>query len=158
MYEFLSRKGTAIGFGVGFLLVALFLISAFAGISNFNAIPENDPSRFNTNIFNIGLYAAIALTIIAIVVAVVFGLLQIATNFRDSKKGLIGFAILAILAIIFYNTATVETTGPVAKAAADFGVGPNIQKVVSAGIGICAVLSIGLVLSIVISEVRNLFK
>ena len=58
-------------------------------IDTFN--PETDK---DSNIFNFGLYAAIALSIIGVIAWFAFGLFHMATNIKAATKGIIGFAAL----------------------------------------------------------------
>ena len=55
MYNFLSRYGQLIAFGLGALLTVIFLATAFSSAEEFNALSES--KQMETSIFNFGLYS-----------------------------------------------------------------------------------------------------
>ena len=59
MYKFLSKRGQLIGFGLGVLVVAIFLLTAVP-----NA-PEVE-KEYSTTAFDVGLYLTIGLIIVAV--------------------------------------------------------------------------------------------
>lgn len=115
MYKFLSKNGQALGFGLGALICILFLISWLSGSASMYAMPEEE--QYKTNIFDVGFYGVIFLLILIIAALVIFGVIQVASNFRSSAKSLIGVAVLVGIFLISYATAGAETTGMVADAA-----------------------------------------
>ena len=54
---------------------------------------------------NAGIYIAMVLLVVAIAVSLLFPIFNMLTNFEESKKALIGFAGLAVLALIGYALA-----------------------------------------------------
>ena len=86
MYKFLTKNGQAIAFGLGVVIVLLFLISVVPNISTFSDQPKE--VQYETGIFNLGLQGAIALAVLAAVAMVGFGLFHVATNFKGSLKEL----------------------------------------------------------------------
>ena len=79
MYNFLVKRGQAVAFGLGILIVLIFLIGT-AGADGAIAASnyKDDPSGLNavTN-FNAGLYGAMVLLVIATAAALFFGLTQV---------------------------------------------------------------------------------
>ncbi len=156
MYQFLVKRGQTIGFLLGVVVVVLFLATALNGISTW------DSSDTTTDRFNIGLGGAVALTLIAAAAMVLFGLFNIATNLKSSLKGLIGFAVLVVIALIAYSTANGDITNeirPIQETAAKTGgVDGGSLKFIGGAIS-TAVILIGIAfLAFILAEVRNLFR
>ncbi len=157
MYNFLSKNGQVIAFSVGAALTALFLLSAFSGLETFNMQSKED--QWTTNIFNVGFYAAIALTAICLAAAVVFGLLQMFGNFKGALKGIIG--IVALVAIFFVIYSAVDPSAAPADVRAveeQFEVTAEQSKFISGSI-ITTIALAGLALAtFLIFEVINFFR
>jgi len=156
MYDFLVKRGEMLAFGLGIILVLIFLGTALPGLDSFNALPEDQQNQ--SDIFNVGLWLAMILAGVTAAVALIFGLLQLVTNPKGSIKILIGLAVLAVVFGIFYATSEVETTGSIVKAAADFEVNDSTSKLISAGIKTAIGLSAVSVLAFIGFELRNAFK
>lgn len=157
MYQFLAKNGQTIAFGLGVILTAIFLISAFSGLNEFNALSDED--QWGTNIFDIGFYAAIGLTIICLIAAVVFGLGQMFMNIKSALKGIIGIAVLLIVFFIIYSSIDPSAdSASVAKEVQQFDLTMGQSKFVSAAILTTIALSIIALLTFVVFEVINLFK
>ena len=162
MYKFLSKNGQLLGFGLGIVIVILFLATMIPGLGGFDDLPEEQQNA--TGIFNVGLYGAIALVIIAAIAMVAFGLLQVITNLRGSVKGLIGFGIILAIFFIAFSTASGEATPFVQGAIDKFQEAGNgtisstTLKRIGGGIWTMIVL-IGLAfVTAAVSEILNLFK
>lgn len=156
MYKFLTKNGQLIAFGVGLLITLIFLGTAFAGMDSFNAMEEE--VRGTSNIFNVGITGALILTIICGVAMLGFGILQVATNFKSSTKGLIGLAVIVIIFFIAYSGASYEETGPVHKSLVDMGVSQGANKGIVGGIVTACVLSVVALVAFIASEIINFFK
>lgn len=156
MYDFLVKRGEMLAFGLGILLVLIFLFTAIPGLDSFNALPEDQQNT--SDIFNIGLWLAIVLLIITGIVAIGFGLLQLVTNPKGSIKVLIGLAALIAVFGVLYATSEVETTGSIVKASADFNVDDNTSKMISAAIKTGIGLSVVSVIAFIGAELWNAFK
>ena len=108
MYTFLNKYGQVLAFGIGVLVTVAFLVSIFSAPE-----PEMEswlsesagPEKYDTNAFDLGLFASIGMTVIAFIVALVFGVGQLASNPKGSLKGLIGLAVLVVIAIAAYSAA-----------------------------------------------------
>ncbi|MCB0570037.1 MAG: hypothetical protein KDC66_09755 [Phaeodactylibacter sp.] len=161
MYKFLTKNGQPIAFGVGILISIIFLLVVVSNISEFTALPKEEQST--TGIFNFGLVGAIILGFIAALAMVFFGLYQIASDFKGSVKGLIGFGILLAVFLIAYFTASGEPT-PYLKSAIDKfqetgGVlSANNLKFIGAGISTSVILVLAAAVAFIFSEIRNFFK
>ena len=156
MYKFLTKNGQLLAFGLGVLVTIVFLLVIFAGLSDFNMLSKEE--QFQSSIFNFGLSAAIALTVLAAVAAIAWGIFQMVTNPKGSLKGLVGVGALVVVFLIFYALASPETAGPVKKVLLDFNVSDNQSKLISGSLYTALVLGIGDAVAFVVSEVINLFK
>ena len=156
MYNFLVKNGQALAFLTGAAITILSLIIIFSGMESFNML--GDENKTDTTIFNFGLGSAIAMAVIAFIVWLLFSVFQIATNLKGSMKGLIGGAVLILLFVIAYSTASVETSGPVYDAMINQNVSEGNSKFISGGIFTALVLGALAFASFIILEVINFFK
>ena len=95
MYKFLAKNGQFVAFGAGVLITIGFLAGVFGGIEDFMATAEDQ--RNQSNIFNFGLYAVIALTVLGFAAALIFGLIQTLSNPKAAIKGIGGLALIVVL-------------------------------------------------------------
>jgi len=157
MYKFLAKNGQTLAFGLGILLTAIFLISAFGGLETFNMQGKED--QWTTNIFNSGFYSVIVLTILCFAAAVFFGLVQMVSNGKGALKGIIGVA--ALLGIFFVIYSSVDPTADsmgVLKEVKQFEVTDGQSKFISGALITTIVLSLIALASFVIFEIINVFK
>jgi len=156
MYQFLTKNGTVVAFvvGVAISVIGFFMISN--GLSEFNAMPKDE--RATTTIFDFILKAAIGLAIVCAVIALVFGILQMFTNPKSSLKIIIGLAVIAVLFLVFYNTATIETEGSIFTKIQEDNISENVNRYITASLKTTLVLALGAVAAFAFSELRNLFK
>ncbi|MCB0704971.1 MAG: hypothetical protein KDC34_06665 [Saprospiraceae bacterium] len=155
MYQFLTKYGQLLAFGLGILVTVIFLIGVIGGLDEFNSLSEAD--RGTSNIFNFGLVASMVLTVICCLAWFFFAILHIADNPKGSLKGLLGVLALVAVFVVLYFMAK-PATGSVAKTMADFNVSETTGKFISASISTTFVLLIGASLAFLVSEVRNFFK
>lgn len=156
MYKILTKHGQLAAFGLGLLVIVIFLVSVFSGIDGFNALSKED--QYDSTIFDIGIRLTVILLIICAAIALIFALYQTVTNPKAALKGIIALVILVIVFVVLYNMSVAETTGPVAEAVQEFGLTENESKLVSAGIKATLLLGGVAIAAFVVSEVRNLFK
>ncbi|MBT8221132.1 MAG: hypothetical protein KJP00_14995 [Bacteroidia bacterium] len=156
MYEFLTKKGEMIAFGLGVLLVLIFLGTVLPNLDQFNALPEDQQT--SSGVFDIGLWLAIILLIVTAVVAVVAGLWQLIMNPKGSVKVLAGIGLLALILIIFYATSEAETTGRIAEVSQEFEVGEKASRFISGAIKTSLALCGLSALAFVVGELLNTFK
>ena len=156
MYKTLTKNGQLFAFGLGLLLTIAFLGSIFSGLDTFNGLSKE--ARYETGIFDLGIYAVAILTLICFLAMLFFGAFQVVTNLKDSMKGLIGFAVLLIIFGIAYSTATIESGpfwDPILK---EFEVTPGASKFITGAIWTCLFMIGVAVVTFVLSEIRNFFK
>lgn len=107
MYQFLTKHGQTLAFGIGLLLTVVFLGTVLS--SDTGAIEAPDGTKdYSVSMFNFGLWAAILLTVICAIAMVLFGVVQVASNLKRSWQGLAGLALLVVIFIIGYNLAPAE--------------------------------------------------
>jgi len=156
MYKTLTKNGQLFAFGLGLLLTIAFLGSVFSGLDTFNGLSKE--AQYETGIFDLGIYAVTILTGLCFLAMLGFGLFQVATNLKDSLKGLIGFAVLLIIFGIAYSTATIESGpfwDPILK---EFEVTDGASKFITGAIWTCLFMIGVAVVTFVLSEIRNFFK
>ena len=105
MYEFLKKHGQTLAFGIGVLICAIFMVMIFGGDGDLSA-DSDDQLKYDSTRYSFGIAAAIGLAIVCAIGALVFGVLQTIDNPKGSLKGLIGFGLVAVLAIIGYSMAS----------------------------------------------------
>lgn len=160
MYKFLTKNGQLIAFAIGALITIIFLGVAFSGMDEFNSLAAMDKAN-ESNIFNFGISASIFLTITCFLLMFAFGVYQVATHFRSSVRGLIGFAVIILIFIVASNLvpSSIEEIPPyVAEPMKKYEVSMRNYGFISGGIMTAVVLSIGALLAFVGSEIRNFFK
>lgn len=164
MYQFLTKNGQLIALGVGALVIIIFVITALTGLSgmgidfstNLNDLDKEVVNEIN--VFNLGLKLTIVLIIVALISWVVFGILTMVSNPTRSVKSAIPFAMIVVLFIILYATATAESSGKIFETIQKFNITDNISKLISGALW-TAVALIGIALvSLLFYEVRNTLK
>lgn len=157
MYKLLSKNGQTFGFLLGAVVTGLFLLIMAGGWSKFSALGDT-PEKYDTTIFNFGIYASIALIIVGFFLWAFFSIFQMASNPKAAIRGLLGGIALVALFVISYTTASSEVSGPLAKSVENMGVGPNGLKLISGGITTSLILTLVAGAAILLSELRNFFK
>lgn len=112
MYNFLSKNGQLVAFLVGVVLVLIFLAMAVPSAGDYYFDTMDDSEIFGVDIFNFGILAAIALTVLCAVGMVLFGLYHVASNPKGSIKGIIGVLVIVVLIYLFYTMASAEPDHP----------------------------------------------
>jgi putative copper export protein len=156
MYKFLTKNGQVLAFGLGILVTIVFLMGV---LPNTELIDTENPQ--NVNIFNFGITATIVLIIVAAVAMVLFGLVQVASSFRTSWKGILGFAALVVLFLLTYASANNNLSNEVMaiqNAAADAGVTDANLQFIGGSITTLIVLLLVAVGTFVVFEIINFFK
>ena len=162
MYKFLTKNGQTVAFLLGVLLVGIFLASVFSGVGDWSPTSDN---KYDTTIFDFGILVSRALVVICAILMVGFGLFHLATNFKGSIKGILGFVALAAVFLIAYSSASGEVTPFIQTAIDKFEtanapakITENNLKFISGGIVTTGVLVGGAALAFILAEIRNLFK
>ncbi|MCE2769375.1 MAG: hypothetical protein LW711_05235 [Saprospiraceae bacterium] len=157
MYKFLAKNGQALAFGVGTLITVIFFAIAAGGLEEFSALPIEEQRK--TNIFDFGLIASLGLTVLSVVLLVVFGVFQVATNFKESLLGLIALLVLAGIYFVSMAMASGEVSGIMAATVEKVGgVSPAALKFIDGSITTSLIISTVAILALVLSEIRNFFK
>ena len=106
MYNFLSKNGQLVAFLLGVVLVVIFLAIAVPGAGDYYFDSMDDAELFGVNVFNFGILAAIALSVICAAGIILFGLYHVASNPKGSIKGILGVLVIAALMFLFYTMAS----------------------------------------------------
>jgi hypothetical protein len=109
-YQFLKKYGVAISFGVGAILAILTLVIIVAGFGASDIINPSREELYEMDSFNFGLYATYALIILACALVLIFSVLYVIRNPKESIKGIIAFAILAVIFAITYTMGDAKLT------------------------------------------------
>lgn len=156
MYQLFNKYGQVAAFGLGLLIIILFFGSVMAGVGEFNGLSKQD--QLQSGIFDLGLYAAGFLTIVCAAAIVIFGVVHIAKNPKQSMQGIIQALVLVAIFVIAYVMATPAETGLMATLAERFELTAGQEKFISGGLTTAMVLFGGAAVAFIVSEVRNLFK
>lgn len=157
MYKFLAKNGQALAFGVGTLITVIFFAIAAGGLEEFSALPIEEQRQ--TTIFDFGLVASLALTVLSVVLLVVFGVYQVATNFKESALGLVALLVLGGIYFVAMAMAPGEVTGVMAATVEKVGgVSPGALKFIGGSITTSLIISAVAIGAFVLSEIRNFFK
>lgn len=164
MYKLLTSKGQLFAIVLGALGVLIAMGSIIGGIKSkyslsddLNHLMKNNPDA-TFDFFNPAISIVLVFIAIALIAAVVFGVLGLLSNPKGSMKFLLGFAGMLILFFILYSTASGEHTGRLAMLVEKFDISQNVSKLISGGVK-TAVISIALAIgAAVVMEILNLFK
>ena len=106
------------------------------------------------SLINIGLYVTYALLAVTVLGAVVFPLAHMVNDFNSAKNGLIGFAVLVAVLLISYAISPAETGAFYDK----HSVSPALSKIIGGGLVATFIVFVGVVVSILYSEIAKWFK
>ncbi|MCB0519968.1 MAG: hypothetical protein H6577_23955 [Lewinellaceae bacterium] len=159
-YKYLAKNGPTFALLASLVFILIAVIPILMGLSAFDSLPDNNQRAFSEegNIFRPGLVLSVALLVVAVALAILLSLFKVLTNPKNAMKGLISFAVMAVLFIIFYSISDAGMEGPLAATIQRFNVSETISKVISAGISLTLLLTVGSIAIIVILEVWNYFK
>lgn len=156
MYNFLTKNGQALAFGLGVLVTVIFLLGV---LPNTALIDTENPQ--NVDIFNFGITATVILILVAAIAMVLFGLFQVASNFRTSWKGILGFVGLVVVFLVAYTTANGSLANEVTaiqNAATNAEVTDANLKFIGGSITTLLVLLLVAAGTFIIFEIINFFK
>ena len=162
MYNFLTKKGQLFAFLLG-AISTIIVVGSILGNAN-KAMLDNPeaakmaPEIANTGILNTGLNITVFLFVVALGAAVIFGLLNLVTNFKGSLKFIIGFAVMIIAFFVLKSTAEHETVGKIVETMKEFNVEEGLSKGISAAIKGTIGMAVVAVGSMIIFEIVNMFK
>jgi len=155
MYNFLAKNGQLVAFGIGVLITAGFLAGVMGGIEEFTATAEEQ--RNQSNIFNFGLYAVIALAVLGMLAAIGFGLFQTLSNPKGAIKGIAGLALLVVLYFIGQAIAGPDTEA-IIETRREFDVTDGQSSIINGSILGGLILAGLTALAFVGSEIINFVK
>lgn len=141
MYNFLTKNGQLLSFGVGLLVTVIYFVGAFGGDS---------PERFN-----FGLMTAMVLAAFCAFAMIAFGLFQVASDPKGSLKGIITFGLLIGLFAVLYSTAD-PTLSP--ATVDEFGLSDSTSKLISGAMLTTLFLLGATGVAFALSEIRNFFR
>ncbi len=150
LYNFLSKRGQMVSFGLGLLIIIIFAIMVNMGLDQFNMLDKAEQGT--TTIFNFGLKAAIVLVIVATVLVFIFAILGVVLNPKESMRSIIMLLGIAVIFGVSYAMAQVETTGKIAELYEKFQITPKVAKLIHGGILTAIWLGVLSVVAIVLTE------
>lgn len=156
MYKFLTKHGTALAFGLGVLVSAIGILTILGGLDGYNMLPEDQQGT--THIFDFAIGGGITLVIICFAAAILFGIYQIVTNPRGAIQSILGLVVIIGLLVVFYATATPETSGKVYQAIQDGELSANTSRWITGALATTLVVFGATVFVFIFSEIRNVFK
>ena len=165
MYSLLAKKGQLFAILLGVAVVIIYLATVIGGIGNagydmstdLNQVLKNNTDQ-SFSFFDVGLKLTVGLVIVAAVIAVVFGLIQMLSAPKNSLKGIIGIAVIAAVFFGLYSSADADTTSAISKTLQKFDVSDNVSKLISGGILTTGILAGASVVVMIFGEIYNLFK
>lgn len=170
MYSFLTKNGQTIAFVTGVVLSLIFIILVMTnpltvdlGPESFTKNPEGaDALLAKLTQFDFGLYITYILLAITSIAALAFGLFQfIATLIDTPKKAVRTVAIIVGIIVFFFIGKAIAPSIDsvnVLAAAKEFGVSEGQRGVISGGINLTLIVLGLAVVSLIVSEIINLFK
>ncbi len=158
MYNYLVKNGQAVAFGIGLVCVLLFLITAFnGGAGDLSSLPIEQQRE--SNAFNFGIKMTQFLIGFCIFLVLAFGIMAVVNNPKGSLYGIVALIVIVVIFFVFMNTAPDVPEGTkMYKTMAEDGVTQRDAKIISGEIGTALLLLGVAVLSMIVFEVRNLFK
>jgi hypothetical protein len=158
MYQLLSRNGQAFGFLLGAVVTGIFLLIMALGWSDFSALGES-PERYNSPLFDFGLFISIAMAILGFILIAVFGVFQMASNPKAALRGVLGTGAIVAAFFLAYATSSTEMPGPIVKAIEGIGgLSETAYKLVGGGITTALILVVFAFVAIIVLEIVNFFK
>ncbi len=172
MYNFLLKHGQKISFLIGLIIIVAIFIGISSGVEEFNAIQGEVEAKtaekaalYETTMFDTGLSLTLWLLRITVFALVAFGLVHVVKNFKSSRKGLIYFGILAIIAFVAYSSVDPEAVSPTIQHALDkfakssgTPISPTNFKVMVGGIMTAVALLVMNAVTFALGEIYNFFK
>ena len=165
MYNFLTKNGQTVAFALGGLIVGIFLLQGFV-IDPASDFPDMaKETQYQSTIFDFGILSSMWLARLCAVLIAAFGIYHIATNFKNSVKGIIGVAILGVIFAIGYYALADTSITPAMQGAIDkfesaqgAKITEDTLKLMGGGIWTTLILLGLAVVAFVVGEVRNFFN
>lgn len=156
VYNFLTKHGQVVAFGLGLLITLAFYGMVGGGIEEFNLVEEKlRPKAPEGEIFTPGIAITVWLARLAALLIIGFGIYHVVQNPKGALKGIIGLVVLAVIFGIAYSMSAGEILDTWNT---EDEITSGISKYVDGAITTTGVL-IGLaLLAFIYSEIRNFFK
>lgn len=154
MYNLLIKRGQTFAFLLGAIVLLIYIMITLGGQEAFAAAGSPEDS----DLFNFGIKAAIAMGVICLAIAVLFGLYHMLTNMKGAMRGIIGVIALVAIFLIAYTMADASATGKMVETFEKFSITEGVSKFISGAMTTTAVLGALAVGAMVLSEIRNIFK
>ncbi len=165
MYKFLTKNGQTMALGLGVLVIAIFLISVFTGLSNAGYDMSTDLNKLTDaeqaeiGFFDAGIKLTVFMIFIAFVLAfVVFGIFDLMKFPKNAIKFAIGVIGLAVVFFALYKTSSFDTAGRMELLNEKFEITESISKFISGGIKTTLGLLGFSVIAVIAGELWALFK
>ncbi|MEL6122481.1 MAG: hypothetical protein AAFQ02_00210 [Bacteroidota bacterium] len=165
MYQLLSKRGQLFAILLGVAVSAIYLITVLGGLSSNGysasddlvAVLKNNPEQ-KFGFFDLGLQLTLALIVIAVVAALLFGIWQLVTNIKGSLKWLIALAVIAIVFFAIYSSADTDANSVIGPTLQEFNISDNVSKLITGGLFTTLILAGLALVSGVLLEIYNIFK
>lgn len=162
LYKFLMKYGNLVALLFAVLVVIKFVIDFTIGLNanKWDVGTDLVPVKDKVDFFNFTLYFAVFLIFFTMVVWLLFEAFNLFKNLKGSYKFLVSFAVIVILYIIFYSTASTNEGGRMAELMADpvYNLTVTSSKHISAGLWTTFTLFIVSIVAFVGSEIFSMFK
>ncbi len=162
MYNFLTKKGQLMAFLLGAISTIIVLVSITTN-SNKHLLDAPDAAKrateiADTGILNTGINITTFLLVLALAAVVIFGLVNLLSNWKSSLKFIIGFAVLVIMFMVLKGSAEHETVGKIVETMKEFNIDEGLSKGISAAIKGTVAMAVVAVGSMIVFEIINIFK
>ena len=158
MYKFLTKNGQTISFFVGLAICLIFLIVVFMGLDEFSLLDPKTDAR-QSNLFNFGIFSAIALIAICTAGMIFFILFNVVTNLKGNIRLLIGVGVVLLIFLAMYFGADYEPEGTMlGDLLKNNEISSGQNGFIVGGLWTAVILTVLAFASFVVSEVLNFFK
>ncbi len=160
MYKILTKNGQVIAFVTGVALIVIYFIICLPQIDAFDLLPKEE--QWNSDIFNFGLRAVIAMVAICAILWLLFSLFRLVTSPKSAITGIITIGVLVVLFLVFKSMGSADMEGPISdtvqKAIQENNFSEAKSTAVSGALWTTIALAALAALSFLVSELINVFK
>lgn len=153
-YQFLKKHGVLIGFTAGGLLSVLSFAVIILGLDK----NLTNKELYDVGVFDFGLWVNYLLFFISVAVAMIFPLIYLVQNFKESTKFLATLGAGILLSVVAYSVASGEITPDFAKSAAQMKMTNGNVKFTEAALFLGYWLFFAALASVVFAIVRPMFS
>ena len=156
MYKTLLKYGTTIAFVVGFLVALVIIATTTSGAAGMR--PDDFEALGQVGAFQTAVLLAVIFIIVAIIAILLGGLYGLISNPKSALKFVIGLVGLAVLLGITYAVSSDDSTGDLAQLVQEYDIQGTISRMISGGLLLTVILLLVGFASILLAEIRNIFK